>query len=298
MVDELAAESGGPVSSRDAAVSVEGEAAPLPDLVSSRSHSSDAIQQHTLFCQFLGPFRLFDNDRQLVRWRNRRSLSTLILLAAHHPSPVHSEVLMDAFWPSSDPKAARNNLHVAVYGLRRSFEDSGCSTPHVVFENDCYGFAANLTVSTDVQAFEAAAARGVAIAKRGDTQGALAAYREALSLYSGAYLENDPYSEWAQIERIRLQRKLCDVLDDLGSDEMATGDLGSCVASTMRLIELDPYDERAHRRLMRAYARLGRHHLAITLYETFALRSASELKSFPQDETQSLVSRIRHRRPV
>ena len=221
-----------------------------------------------------------------------------MFLAAHHPSPVHSEVLMEAFWPSAEPKAARNNLHVAIYGLRRSFEDCGCSTQHVVFDSDFYGFATNLTIATDVDAFEAAATRGAASDERGNTGGAITAYREALSLYRGAYVENDPYAEWAQNERRRLHGRLCRLLDDLSRLELGLGDLGACVATAMRLIEIDPYDEIAHRRLMRAYARMGRHHLAIEAYEAFATRIASELESFPETETQSLVSRIRHRGAV
>ena len=151
-----------------------------------------------------------------------------MFLAAHHPSPVHSEVLMEAFWPSAEPKAARNNLHVAIYGLRRSFEDCGCSTQHVVFDSDFYGFATNLTIATDVDAFEAAATRGAASDERGNTGGAITAYREALSLYRGAYVENDPYAEWAQNERRRLHGRLCRLLDDLSRLELGLGDLGAC----------------------------------------------------------------------
>ena len=300
LADELAQTNDRRTVGNDANLSpTESSALPFVDPAGApRPAFGDMADQHELYCQFLGQFRLFDSDRQLVRWRSRRSLSLLMFLAAHHPSPVHSEVLMDAFWPSAKPKAARNSLHVAIYGLRRSFEDCGCSTQHVVFDSDFYGFAANLTIATDVDAFEAAATRGTALAERGNTDSAITAYREALSLYRGVYVENDPYADWAQNERRRLHGRLCRLLDDLSRLEIALGDLGSCVTTTMRLIEIDPYDEAAHRRLMRAYALMGRHHLAIEVYEAFATRIASELESLPEAETQSLVSRVRHRGAV
>ena len=250
---------------------------------------------HRLHFVLLGAFRVFHNDQAYRNWRNKRSLSVLSYLAARHPSPVHSEILMESFWADAEPEAARNNLHVAVYGVRRSFEDDGCSRSHVVFDSDCYALDPDIVVTTDVQEFDATAVTSSRLAAHGDLDGSAAAARRAVSLYGGDFIEHDPYAEWALPERRRLHRRLCDLLDELGQQELETGDVGSCIASTLRLVDLEPYHERAHARLMRAYARSGRQHLAIEVYENLVGRLSAELQTVPDPATQLLASRVRQR---
>ena len=51
---------------------------------------------------------------------SRRTRNLLAYLVTHRDKPVPRDVLMDVFWPHASPEAARNSLHVALSGVRRT----------------------------------------------------------------------------------------------------------------------------------------------------------------------------------
>ena len=65
-----------------------------------------------LEARLLGPFEVRYRGRALAPWPSQRAASLLKFLLLHRGRLVRREVLMDAFWPSSSPKSARNNLNV------------------------------------------------------------------------------------------------------------------------------------------------------------------------------------------
>jgi hypothetical protein len=86
--------------------------APLPQTQADAAPSLEVY--------LLSPFSVFANDRAITDWPNCKGKAIFKYLATHRAQPVPKEVLMEVFWPQAEPDAARNNLNVAIYGLRRA----------------------------------------------------------------------------------------------------------------------------------------------------------------------------------
>ena len=85
-----------------------------------------------------GPFRAFRRDQPVQEWSSRKGKSIFKYLIAHRDRPISKEVLMDLIWPETPPEAARNNLNVAIYGLRQSLRQAGLSESTILYQDDCY----------------------------------------------------------------------------------------------------------------------------------------------------------------
>src|SRR5882724_1647829 len=53
-------------------------------------------------------------------WRKRRAVDVLTALALAPGRTLHREELIDRFWPDKDLDAGANNLHRALYEMRRA----------------------------------------------------------------------------------------------------------------------------------------------------------------------------------
>src|SRR5687768_10864221 len=74
----------------------------------------------TLNARMLGSFVLTLNDIVIDTVSSRRTRQLLAYLLLHRRAAVSRDVLMDTFWPMASPEAARNNLHVALSGVRQA----------------------------------------------------------------------------------------------------------------------------------------------------------------------------------
>ena len=80
-------------------------------------------------------------------------------LATLPRQPVRRDVLLEGLWPHVDPRRSNNTLKVALHQLRQSWGSvTGAtgSTDYVIFRDGCYGFNPELSIWTDVEAFEQA----------------------------------------------------------------------------------------------------------------------------------------------
>jgi DNA-binding SARP family transcriptional activator len=72
----------------------------------------------------------------------------------------------------------------------------------------------------------------------------------------------------------------------------ADGDRSAALAAARHLVELDPLDESAHRRVMTAYARAGRRAHALRQFLECRKRLVEELGLEPSEATVALQRRI------
>ena len=170
----------------------------------------------------LGPTRLTASGAPVVP--PRRSRLVLQYLIAHRRRPVQRDVLLEAFWPGSSPRAARNSLNVAITLLRRAFRPVYGDCPIVVFRDEAYSLAPGLEVRVDYEAFVRHMREGDALRRAGELREAVAAYRRADALYGGPLFEDEPYEEWIVTARREVEAQHLDVLGHLGDCLAALGD--------------------------------------------------------------------------
>jgi predicted ATPase len=130
-------------------------------------------------------------------WRLRKARELVKLLALAPGHRLHREQVMDVLWRDRAPAAAANNLHQAVHVARRALGAEAI---------DVRDGLLRLTAEVDVDQLEQAAAE----ARRRATP---AAYRAALSMYTGELLPENRYDDWVEDRREELA-ELADALEE------------------------------------------------------------------------------------
>lgn len=244
----------------------------------------------TIFC--LGRFRVFAGDRQIGNWHSLKGKSVFKYLIANHKSPIPKEVLMEIFWPDSDPDSARRNLHQAIYNIRQTFQLDRIELRPIVFENDQYGINPKLAVRVDCDDFESHADRGRQMESLNRREEAIIEYRLAEELFQGDFLEEDPYEEWPARRRDQLRNDYLFIADRLATWHQERGDYEPAIEYCRKIIDRDDCFETAHRRIMECHRALGQSGLAVRQYQLCTSRLRDQLGVSPSRETKSLYESI------
>jgi DNA-binding SARP family transcriptional activator len=250
----------------------------------------------SIYC--LGPLQVYCHDRLLTQWPNGRSKSIFKYLITHRPHPVSKEVLMDLFWPSATAHAARNNLNVAIFGLRQTFPKTDTSPPCIIFKDDCYALNPVWPIWVDYDDFLAHVASGEALDRQGQHEAAIHEYGVAETLYRGDLFEDSRSEDWSAGLRQTLRDQYRQVLDRLATYYFNAGNYDASAKVNAKMILADSCDESAHRRLMQCYARQGLPHLALRQYHCCVEALKEELDVAPSQETDDLVQGIKRGQPV
>lgn len=267
-------------------VSGQGAASPAPKLAENKTEPSIVVYG-------LGAFQVYLNGQLVEDWPNRKGKSIFKYLLLQRTRPVAKEVLMECFWPDSDPNAARNNLNVAIYGLRRALRKVAPTVSHILFQDDCYLLNPDLTIWLDFESFMEHDKKGQQLENSGDLTQAAREYSAAELLYQGQLFEEDRYEDWPLSHRQALQAAYLGILDRLSLHYLETENFSACVALCTKMLAVDSCREEAHRRLMRCYSRQGQHYLALRQYQVCVESHKKELETLPSPETVELYEKIR-----
>jgi DNA-binding SARP family transcriptional activator len=253
---------------------------------------------NALVVRCLGPLEVRYRGRPLGPFTNRRARSVFEYLLVHRGRITAKELLMELLWPDSTPSVARNNLNVAVHGLRRFLRQAGDRGGLVRFQDGGYVLRADAEMWLDLDEFD----RHVTVARIGDSaRDGIAAVRDleaAAALYRGELFADEPYADWIAGPRRAVADRHVAVLQALIEHYDRVRDDESCVRACGRVLELQPADESTHRALMRCYARMGQRHLALRQFRDCAAVLRSEFDVAPDVETVRLFHRVRTHRPL
>ena len=148
-------------------------------------------------------------------------------------------------------------------------------------------------ISLDIQTFEA----GI------DTQD-IATLREAADLYRGDFLQGFyvkdavDFDEWMIAHREHLRERMMTGMEKLVNQAINQGNYTDGVVHARRLLELDPWRESAHRKLMGLLSRQGQYAAALAQYEKCRQTLLNELGVEPMPETTLLFERIHAARSI
>jgi DNA-binding SARP family transcriptional activator len=239
-----------------------------------------------------GAFDVLIESAPVTAWASRRGQAVLEVLLLHHDRPVHREELMAALWPGIPYQRARNRLNVAVHGLRSSMRKL-TSLDLIVFRDGSYGISREVDVWFDATEFEDRNGRGRRHRYAGYLAAAMSEFRRAVALYTGDLFEADRSSDWADSRRRRLRALHREMLDELGEQALHIGDLLACLQWSETLLEVEPWHEGAHARLMRVHARRGQPHLAIRQFVDCVRVLRVELEAMPSRPVVELYEQIK-----
>jgi DNA-binding SARP family transcriptional activator len=244
-----------------------------------------------LTARLFGGFLLAVDGRVVDTSSSRRTRNLLAYLVTYRHSPVPRDVLMDVFWPDSDPEAARNSLHVALSGVRQALREV-TSHPLLHRRFDTYQLAPAATAWVDVSEFDRACRRAQQLERAGDAAGARRAFEVAADLYDGDFLADDPYGRWPQRVREALRLQVTELRTRLVALQLEAGDVTAATTTARAALALDPCNELLHRQLMACYAASGQQHRALAQYVVCVDTLWGELRVRPGPDTDRLYSEL------
>lgn len=244
----------------------------------------------------LGPFRM-EIQETVLEFPSSRKVSLLQYLVVNHTQSTPRDVLMDMFWPDVSPESARNNLNVAISGIRRAFRTLN-DTSIILYKNNAYGLVPGMQLWMDVEEFQQLIDSGRRLEAQGSLKASVNAYEAAISLYQGDFLEENPYESWTTLPRERLRLAYLVTLDHLSQIYYRQENYAMCITLSQRILLRDRCREDAHCMLMRCYNHQGQDHLAIRQYQACADALRMELDVTPTPETNRLYELIRQHRRV
>jgi len=215
----------------------------------------------------LGGFRVLLEGTPVVAsaWQSKKARDLLKLLVARRGRPVTRESVMETLWPGESPADVSNRLSVALSTLRSVLDPARRLSADRFVRADAASISLDLAnVIVDVEIFLAAVTAGLA-GKRGELE-------DAEALYSGDFLEEDAYEDWAVPLREEVRGLYIRVARALAEAALERGEPEAAARYLRRILERDQFDERAHLQLVTCLGKAGQHGDARRAYRAYTAR--------------------------
>ncbi len=245
-----------------------------------------------LYVQFFGRFALYDSDGELALGHNRAVTELCCYLVSRAGTIVAKDELIELLWPEADPQHLAHRLHVTISALRGALAASR-SGANLISAEDSYSVLSEALV-TDCDLFEEQYQGGRSAASLGEYDKASTALGQALQIYRGDYLADNPFADWTQRRRAHFIERRLSILTFLCDRASVLGDLTAAIDDGNQILEIDNLRERTHRQIMRAHYSGGERARAVRQYTTCAEYLERELGVTPSEQTQELYRAICH----
>jgi predicted ATPase/DNA-binding SARP family transcriptional activator len=263
----------------------------------------------------LGGFQAILADQPITAFESNKVRGLLAYLAVEATGVAHSRSsLAELLWPGYGEEQARASLRQSLHHLRKSLgDDRQQSVPDALEQPEF------LLVTRQTIQFNPDADYAVDVAQFADllTQCSQHAHpqlavcptclprlRQALALYRGDFLagfavdDSTEFEEWRRYKQEELHIQALDLLATLTDAAEASGDYTAARHYARRQIELEPWRDIAHRRLIQILARSGDRRAAIAQYHAYRQTVKREVGGEPEAETVALYEQIRQASPA
>jgi DNA-binding SARP family transcriptional activator len=246
----------------------------------------------------LGGFQVELDGRSVTGFKSNKVRALLAYLAVEADRPHRREMLAGLLWPERTDRDALNNLRYSLANLRKTLDDRSSATPFLLIDHDTVRFNPASDAWLDVNQLLGQVARGLHGAAD-LPPAAVAALQSALALYRGSFLEGfsvgdaAPFEEWLLLRREQIAQHLTLALASLAALHEARGDYPHAHALARRHVALEPWNEDAHRALMRTLALDEQRSAALHQFRVCRRILAEELGVEPAEETVALFETIR-----
>ncbi|MGC9335894.1 MAG: BTAD domain-containing putative transcriptional regulator, partial [Anaerolineae bacterium] len=249
-----------------------------------------------LSLSLLGAFQAALDDEPITSFESVKAQALLAYLALEPDRPHSRVTLAGLLWPDRPDAAARNNLRHALSRLRRAIGDRGPKAsegqPFLLVTRETAQFNCASDCWVDVHAFQSLLADGVQQSSVASLADAVALYRG--DLLEGFYVSESPeFEDWILLMRERLQRQTATALRHLVAETTQLGDYDTARRYAWRWVELEPWQEAAHRHLMRVLALSGRCTEALARFEACRQTLQDEFSVEPSPATIHVFKQIR-----
>jgi len=244
---------------------------------------------------FLGPFQVTLEGSPVTGFEADKVRALLAYLAVESDHPHRREQLAALFWPGWPDASARTSLRNALSNLRKAIGDETAEPPFLLITRETIQFNPESDYFLDTLELERLTKDSHASAEQ---------LQSALDLYRGGFLEGftlkdcPAFDDWSLAVREQLQTHTSTLLSRLTEIYEKGKEPEKAIGCTRKRLELEPWQEEAHRQLMRLLAASEQRPAALAQYEACKRSLKNELGVEPSAETIRLYESIRDSQPA
>ena len=245
-----------------------------------------------------GPFRIHTlgdfvvlRDEESVELGQHQSRDLIAILICAQ-GPVHRDKLIEWLWPHLPEDRAVSTLYSTVYTLRQRLEPGRTHSAAMSFvrsDGDAYRLDWQRDDFLDVSQFMQLAQRAL---RPVPAETRLERLQGAEAAYTGPFLPQWPYADWAAVSRAEVEEAYQAVASDLAAAYADADQTTAAVALYRRLLVLDPERETWHRALMEIFIADGDRSLAAHQYRLCQRILQERLGLEPSPKTQKLFASL------
>lgn len=218
----------------------------------------------------LGAFQVEVAGRVIAddEWRSRKARDLVKILLAEGGS-ARTDVVTDALWPhEGDSAKLANRLNVAVSTARRVLGTGQLAGTEILRRDGDILRLDPIHVVCDVDEFLSLAAEATRLYEAGEEAAGLV-LRRAERAYTGDFLPDAMYVDWAATIRAEARSRYVDIATILTREAADRGDPVTQARMARRVLTRDEFHEPSHLLLVRALEAAGRRGEARRAYQAY-----------------------------
>jgi predicted ATPase/DNA-binding SARP family transcriptional activator len=255
---------------------------------------------HPLEISLLGPFQIRQSGATADTFDADIARGLFAFLLQHAGKNIRRENLATLLFPDLDDQTALHYLRNALNRVRNSIGDRRADPPYLNITRKSIGINLDSDLQLDTLEFD----KHVSFVQDHDhprLEGCPVCFLHLISaaqMYRGDFLSGFSlptplFQEWQQNEIARYGRSAMFVFERLAASYLEQGRFAQAAEIAARQLELQPWEEKAHRQLMIAQALDGNRGAALAQFETCKRILIQELSADPEKATQRLAEQIR-----
>jgi predicted ATPase/DNA-binding SARP family transcriptional activator len=231
--------------------------------------------------RLLGPFQASLDGVAITGFESSKVRALLAVLASEAPRLQRRETLAGLLWPDWPQKSALQNLSYALADLRKNIKDKEAEPPYLLISRESIQFNPDADIWVDVRELVSKSLQPV------------------VDLYRGEFLEgfalsgSPEFEEWVLAKREAYREIALKALNRQAESHELAEEYEQTLVCARRSLELEPWNEEAHRQVMRALSLSGQRSAALAQYEACRRVLNGELRIDPSAETVRLYEAIR-----
>jgi DNA-binding SARP family transcriptional activator len=254
-----------------------------------------------LVLALLGPMQVMVNGQPILSFPYEKVRALFAYLAIESSHPHHRDHLAALLWQDQYESKARSNLRKALCTLRHLLGDSRVESPLFLTTRNTIQFNHSGEHQFDIAILTQLLARQ---SQHSHPEGELCPecvsdLEQAVALYRGSFLaqiqlpDSEAFEAWVILNRQRLQELVVNACMALATHYEHQHNYQKAQQYVQRQLQLDLWNESAHRCLMRILAHCGQRTAALKQYDRCCQVLEKELATEPESATIALWEAIR-----
>ena len=222
------------------------------------------------------------------RLPGRQGRRLFVYLALERSRPVTRDELVESLWPQQPPTAFDMALSAIVSKLRSLLEQLGLDRRALTAASGCYRLELPAGSWIDIETANESVHMAEAALLAGDTRAGYGPAVVACAILRRPFLPGED-APWIETRRGILRHSLLRALDCLAQIHGMNGERALALRAAQDSVELEPFREEGHRRLMLIHQASGNRAEALRAYAKLRSLLRAELGTSPSPETRRLL---------